>query len=730
MRARVARATGVGIGVATAAVSAFAACAGGRGPFSLPAPVSGPTAPVPTPRAQAPAPRAQALDGGLRVGFGRVDFTPPPGVPLAGNGFEGAQADGYRQRLYARAAFFDDGAGERLAVVVADLPHLSLLLHRRAAAALPPHLGIGADRLLIAVTHTHAGPGNHYEAGQYNEQASALPGFDETLTDSLVAALSRAVVLAAADLAPAVAAWGETEIRGVTRNRSLAPYLANPGTGGATPASAVDDTLRMLRIDRCGEGWRDCRPKGAFSLFAIHGTVLPPANTVFDGDVHGVVERHVEHHIETSDPSLGRAFRSAAFHLLANASEGDVSPAYSPESRCGDFRRFRPGAPPAGPRAPEPRERWTIAPEALEACLAAARRDADSLGAVIGTAAARLFDEIGASGRLTAQVRLGRAFRTVDLVATPGLCPPRSGVSTFGGAEDARTRLFEWRPLGLEVGMREGGAAAHRTDRGCHGRKKIGLGFIQGIAVGRLGLPTHAQLAVYRIGDALLAATPGEVTTAAGLAMRRAVAAEGPDGVRTVGLVGLANGYLQYVTTAEEYALQHYEGGSTLYGPATARVFADHLADLAAALRDGRDVAEVDSVLVEPGPRRSYVPPGDQGPAPAALRRAVVASTCEAGMFEARWIDLHPGRFRPSAAQVLEIESRRTDGRWDPVARDDAPDVVVRAVRSLGARGYLWHVAWSPGGGAPPGTYRLRLPARLGMPALPASEEHAVTCGS
>ena len=49
-------------------------------------------------------------------------------------------------------------------------------------------------------------------------------------------------------------------------------------------------------------------------------------------------------------------------------------------------------------------------------------------------------------------------------------------------------------------------------------------------------------------------------------------------------LVGLTDSYLQYVTTPEEYALQHYEGASTLYGPHTAELLGNHLACLAPSL--------------------------------------------------------------------------------------------------------------------------------------------------
>jgi hypothetical protein len=111
--------------------------------------------------ALSPPPRAGP--GTLRAGFSRIDITPPTGVGLTGNGPEGSPAMGYRMRLYARALVLEQASGERLALVVADLPHISLLLHRRVAAK-TRDLGIGVDRLLLSATHTHASVGHMYEA--------------------------------------------------------------------------------------------------------------------------------------------------------------------------------------------------------------------------------------------------------------------------------------------------------------------------------------------------------------------------------------------------------------------------------------------------------------------------------------------------------------------------------------------------------------------------------------
>ena len=137
---------------------------------------------VPGTLSPAPQPGRETL---LRAGFARVDITPPPGVGLAGNGPEGAEARGYRLRLYARVLVLADGGGNRVALVVADLGLSSTLLHRRVAALTARTDGIGVDRLVIAVTHTHAGPGHYFEAAGYNDAGSSVLGYDPVIVDSL-----------------------------------------------------------------------------------------------------------------------------------------------------------------------------------------------------------------------------------------------------------------------------------------------------------------------------------------------------------------------------------------------------------------------------------------------------------------------------------------------------------------------------------------------------------------
>eukprot|EP01018_Ginkgo_biloba_P019684 Gb_04890 [translate_table: standard] len=55
-------------------------------------------------------------------------------------------------------------------------------------------------------------------------------------------------------------------------------------------------------------------------------------------------------------------------------------------------------------------------------------------------------------------------------------------------------------------------------------------------------------------------------------------------------IAGLTNSYSQYVTTYEEYQMQRYEGGSTLYGPHTLSAYIQEFKKLATAMANGEEV--------------------------------------------------------------------------------------------------------------------------------------------
>ena len=101
----------------------------------------------------------------------------------------------------------EDGHGERIAWVSLDLAQPSFLLHRESAARIVAETGIGADRLLLTATHTHAGPGHYFSSRSYNQFAPGTPGFDPFVLEFLADRVAAAIREASAAMTAAAAAW-------------------------------------------------------------------------------------------------------------------------------------------------------------------------------------------------------------------------------------------------------------------------------------------------------------------------------------------------------------------------------------------------------------------------------------------------------------------------------------------------------------------------------------------
>lgn len=684
---------------AVACLAVAAALTGGCRPKILqpllPAPLS--TDPVPA--------------EGLRAGLAKRDITPPPGVGLMGNGPEGMRSMGYRQRLYVRAVLLEDAQGERLALVTADLGHVSAVLHRNAAERLQDSCktaGIGADRLFISATHTHAAVGHFYEAANYNASGSSVPGYDSLIVRKIASAIADAVCDANAALQPARLNWGSVPVWGVSRIRSLPAMLRNvppPEPIGQPPAGLshaeqlVNPTLWMLRIDTAPTSAGPWVPAGAYAAFSIHNTGNAPSGALLDSDIHGRVAQLLERFIDSrAGYNGGSGAPPRSIFAFANGSHGDVSPAWPEDSRC-PLPAMHPSLEPTGPLLRAPLQWHPPSDLALAHCERSARRSLERVAQRVAGAASDLYVRLGDVP--ATPVTLGRAFETIDVEDSAqrgSLCDhPATGMSTFAGAPDSYSRLKGWRLFGLfRVGIDE--PSAREEPGGCHGHKRqlVSEGFNYKVA--GLKLPTVVQLGVARIGDHLLLFTPAEVTTTAGRRLREAALRRATDAgleVTEAIPVSLTNGFVQYLTTPEEYTAQYYEGGSTIYGPEELPFIAERIGTLAASLH-GAPIVQLQLIASRPGELRPVVDrPLATAPDPGLTRpRLVPPLRCGGDTLYADFTAGAPGEWIGDAGPRLRLFKR---GAETPIAWDDDPRVAVYLTgRKVPRR---WQLHFTPGDG-------------------------------
>jgi len=618
---------------------------------------------------------AAAAPAELRAGMGRADITPPAGYALGGWTRADRTGQGVHTRLYASALVLESG-GEKTALVSIDLFAAPGGLVKDVAAA--AGAAFNERNVLVSASHTHAGPSGFANFDTFNtlapspetidrpssfvELLSPLPA-DQRLYGLLVDRISAAIRRADRSSGPAAIGWGKQRLTTVTRNRSVEAHLADHGvirTRGAGrpsqdpdgPLHTIDPDVSVLRVDRIGK--QGNRPLGAWSSFANHGTVNPSEFEVYNQDHHGSANRVFEARVRRA-ARLGP--ESSLINVYGNSNEGDQSagldgqgPAITDRVGSAEGRAmFR---------------AWRRAGRALE------RRPA-------------------VDRRWTRTCFCGQAVKGGGRVADS----PLPGLPFLTGSEEGRGPLFDLTGVPLE-GIRA------PSSFGSQGHK-VGIP-----AASSDSIPRAVPLMVLRIADRMVASMPGEPTVEMGRRVRAAVLAQARGaGVREAIVSGLANEFVLYLTTPEEYDRQHYEGGSTLFGPHAGSLLRDELAGL--ARRIARDRRPPKPFAFDP---RNGVVADHSGFGPGAAEAAPLTQPRTAvgrcGYAEFGWRGGDLGTDRPFDRPFVIVQ-RRVRGDWRPIA-DDLGLQIVWTVESGGRYLARWEVPRD----APAGLHRLRISAR------------------
>jgi neutral ceramidase len=486
----------------------------------------------------------------LLAGTAKADITLPPGMPMGGYSIWANYGKGFRTRLYSRVLYLKPVSGRAVALVQCDLLTGSLLLNHRVAEIIANQTDIGIDGLLIAGTHTHSAPGNYFDNNFYNDNASNAAGFDPEYFDYLSKQIANAAIRAYKEKRPAKIATGKTQVWDMTRNRSIESYHANKNVSAKNPPDiyqAVNTDMYMIRVDGLDNDGR-YHPLAALSSFSIHGTAVPSSNNLYNGDVFAYVEREVEYAIKDNYKTSWEPI-----HAAFNGTHADSSPNYGK-----DMQGF------------------------IEA-----RR----IGTVIGQKAFELFRSL--DGKLKDEVTIRFLAKEIDVFSEPCidetcLCErPVVGAVLAAGADDGPSPVINKLPW-----LRQGSPRWFFTES-CQGHKRTLLGPLQYLILPRKDFPHQLLLQMIQIDDVLLLPLPFETTKEAGIRISKQcqdkLKSENKNDLRSFVVISCANGYYGYITTPEEYSIQRYEGGHTLYGPQTQSFLAKHLSRMIPEMEQGKN---------------------------------------------------------------------------------------------------------------------------------------------
>jgi len=520
---------------------------------------------------------------GYDVGVGIADITGPAvEITFMGYAKSSQTGAGIHMRQWARAFAVADG-DKRLVFVSMDAGMGSDILNKRVIENLETRLGKGVytyENICISGTHTHSTPGGFL---QYGLTEIPTQGAVSETIDSLVTGVTAAILRAHHSTRPGRIRHSSGKLFGTNINRSPTSYLLNPESerDEYKDVGDTDKDMLLLRFDA-----EDGTPLGMLNWFSVHGTSLNSTNRLVSGDNKGYASYLFEKSMNGKDSLPGSGPFVAAF---ASTNLGDVSPnTAGPRcidtglpcdkltSTCNGFPHlcvaFGPGK----------------NGDMFESTEIIGRKQFDHAKRLYQKATEELSGPLDyrhsfvALGQLPVKLENGTEVRTCGAALGYSFAAGTTdGCGQFNFTQGTNTTNLFWNFVGglLQQPTKE--------DIDCQAPKPILLNLHQMTFPYLWDAPTLA-IQILRIGQLIIPALPGELTTMAGRRFRKALesvySAPGilEDQKPLITIAGLSNGYMHYVTTREEYAGQRYEAASTLYG--------QH--ELSAIIQEARRLAE------------------------------------------------------------------------------------------------------------------------------------------
>ncbi len=232
----------------------------------------------------------------LRAGFSKVCISPPIGAPLAGFAARHGVSEGIHDDLFARALVLANGEAV-VALISVDLLALSSDFIKRVRDGIQRKTGIDPASVMIASTHTHAGPVTITTF--FNPEESV----DSAYMDSLAEAVEQSVTNAWLTRFPARVGVGDAKVDGVGVNRR---------TPDQRP---IDEQVGIIKVDDLSG-----HPRAVLINYSCHPTVLGPDNLLVTGDFPNFA-------IEQIERNLG----PDGFAMFVNGTQGNISMGHSSE---------------------------------------------------------------------------------------------------------------------------------------------------------------------------------------------------------------------------------------------------------------------------------------------------------------------------------------------------------------------------------------------------------------
>jgi neutral ceramidase len=584
-----------------------------------------------------------------------------------------------------------------VALVCADLGFIpqavkmEVIKKLKGSFCFPSGLGFDVNNVLLCANHTHSSPGGYSHYAMYN---LAIGGFDEENFECIVGGIYKSIVKASNNLERGDIYINSGNLEGAGWNRSSEPYDQNPQVEmDLYKNNNTNKKMTLLRF--VSDNGTEI---GTINWFATHGTNLGNKNKLISGDNKGYASWRFE-----KDKGTNYKIDKTFVAGFAQAEMGDVSPniPWGPPDGIHDFKHL------------------------------------EIIGSRQYEKAVDLYDE--ATLKLDASLDYRHThvdFSEVTLVppfnaheGVTSTCVPAIGLSKVAGSTEDGPGLHI-----IKEGMNMGGLIklvlrlVDSQGDDCHKEKQIvlyagkqqirlGIGLPWNLSIPLINVdvywtPIVLPLQIFRIGQLAILAVPCEFTTMSGRRLMETVGtALSGKNIDELVVASCSNAFSGYATTREEYSAQHYEGGSTQFGPGTLSAYQQEFFKLANSLA-GRssvspgpnpdDLTEEQRFKVNNKVFLDRVPLGKS----FGSVKDDVESTYSIGdtVSIVFWGGNPKNNFR-NQDSFLEVQ-RASDGDWIPIAYDWDHET-----RFKWKKGWIWKskisIDWKIPQGTPPGIYRI-----------------------
>ncbi len=241
-----------------------------------------------------------AFDGKnqMKVGFSRIDITPPLGTLIRGHPVS-LPAQGVESNLYATAMYLNDGKTE-VVFVSCDVVSVPNDMVRKIETDAAGATGIPTDNIIVCATHTHSGPsiGGISIGGPSNTGESYLSKFKNRIIESIQQAKINSI--------PGNIYFAEGELEGYAFNRR---FIMSDGTIETHPLKNNPHIVKpegphSKDIFVWYLGSLEGEPVGIAMNYACHATVMKRDNVLISADFPGKTVDYINKHLAPGVTSL------------------------------------------------------------------------------------------------------------------------------------------------------------------------------------------------------------------------------------------------------------------------------------------------------------------------------------------------------------------------------------------------------------------------------------------